>query len=591
MIVYIIKSCLCLILLLAIYLIFLESEKMHQFNRFFLLGALVLGLTVPFINFEFDVVTEPDNKILLLTESFETSSGVISAISRSSSDYIDDIIYHDRKEKESGSDEAIKPDNQSEKAIHGNHSTSSEASIISPIYIFIIAYATVEFILLYRMLFGLVSFYTTRRASRLTNYGSATLALVSDSIVPHTFLNTIYVNKDQFESGELSKQILDHELTHAKQKHSLDVLLIEILRLIFWFNPVFYFYKRAIQINHEFLADESVIKNTQDSVSYQKLLLGSIFSTYKTSMASSFNYSLTKKRFKMMKKEHSKLAAVSKKMLLIPLLACTVFVFCTDSSNEKKEYKIDGVKYISYSWEGFRSNEPILARPEDVAQTLNLGARKYYDREGNLFTGEWILYHKDDENKVSTRSEIKEGKLLTRVQYVNQEKFSVMRTSYISDTVSTAMFSSENKLVAHNTITIDSSISPVLIQAIDTSGVWGEHYFIGSEIDRDSLKDVTLGIKYDTERNIEETYLLSNEGEIPLTNRYKEVATVNAKKIYDSAVSEYQRLIAKGDKEQVEFAYQELKHLRSRWLAFRREFYKNKPMLPIAPLPDPPSEL
>jgi len=240
-------------------------------------------------------------------------------------------------------------------------------------------YGSVTLVLLTKLLLGLVTFYRKRALNKHAVYGTANVVLIPEPTVPHTFLNTIYVYKEDYEKGRLSKQILDHELTHAKQKHSLDVLFIELLRVVFWFNPIFYLYKRAIQINHEFLADDSVISKTKDTVSYQKLLISSIFPSYKTSLASSFNYSLTKKRFNMMMKEYSFLSVATKKIVMIPILLSVVLIFCTDN-NSPDDVLYPSVK-LSYGAEEINGYMHTVAKNSD----------------GELFTGtQRMRFKKDD---------------------------------------------------------------------------------------------------------------------------------------------------------------------------------------------------
>jgi beta-lactamase regulating signal transducer with metallopeptidase domain len=87
-------------------------------------------------------------------------------------------------------------------------------------------------------------------------------------------------------------------------KHSLDILLIETLKVLFWFNPIFIFYKKAIQLNHEFLADEKVVKSHNDVPFYQNLLISKANANPTYYLASNLNYSVTKKRLIMMTKPH-----------------------------------------------------------------------------------------------------------------------------------------------------------------------------------------------------------------------------------------------------------------------------------------------
>lgn len=383
MILYLIESSLCLIVLLAVYLIFLEREKMHRFNRFFLLFAVMVGLTVPQINFNLNSnVSVAGIELENVERVVQLPAKTINELSTSSTELITETISSVPKIKDRLTDknisakEVLGVENSTaieEHTISGNGNSFNLSDAILLLYLFI------TFSLILRLIYGLYVFRAKKRSAAIINYGSAHLALVSAKIVPHTFLNTIYVNKTQFESGELSKEILDHELTHARQKHSWDVLFIELLRVVFWFNPVFHFYKRAIQINHEFLADDSVISKTQDSVSYQKLLMDSIFPTYQTNLASTFNYSLTKKRLKMMVKESSILSLATRKIILLPVILSVVLIFCTETKVP------DDVLYpsveLSYGAEEINGYMHSVAKNSD----------------GELFTGTQIMRFKIDD--------------------------------------------------------------------------------------------------------------------------------------------------------------------------------------------------
>ena len=71
----------------------------------------------------------------------------------------------------------------------------------------------------------------------------------------------------------MPSELIAHEKAHLDQKHTLDVLFVEILQIVFWFNPLLLFYKRAIKLNHEFLADQAVNAQFQSVKNYQNLLL------------------------------------------------------------------------------------------------------------------------------------------------------------------------------------------------------------------------------------------------------------------------------------------------------------------------------
>jgi hypothetical protein len=101
-------------------------------------------------------------------------------------------------------------------------------------------------------------------------YKNATLVLVDEKTLPHTFLNHIFVNFDDYNQRTIEDELYTHELVHVTQKHTLDILFIELLITIFWFNPLLYLYKKAIQLNHEFLADQKVVESYNNVPFYQR---------------------------------------------------------------------------------------------------------------------------------------------------------------------------------------------------------------------------------------------------------------------------------------------------------------------------------
>jgi hypothetical protein len=118
-----------------------------------------------------------------------------------------------------------------------------------------------------------------------------------------------------------------HELAHVKQKHSLDILMVELLQIVFWFIPILSIYRKAIKLNHEFLADTAVLKKHKNIVYYQQLLLATASFNSQHYLASSINYSVTKKRLEMMTKHTKKAKTWIKSLVLIPLFSFLLYSF------------------------------------------------------------------------------------------------------------------------------------------------------------------------------------------------------------------------------------------------------------------------
>ena len=181
--------------------------------------------------------------------------------------------------------------------------------------------------------------------------------LLKEKIVPYTFLHYIFVNKKTYQSNTVKEQILTHELAHVQQKHSLDVLFIEVLQNLFWFNPIFRYYKKAIQLNHEFLADDAVLKSHQNITEYQYVLLNTIAQNNNIYLASNLNYSLTKKRLLMMTTPSSKTKILLKKLLVLPLTAGFIFAFAQRVEAQEKKKELIKVVEVKFDEKGISKKE------------------------------------------------------------------------------------------------------------------------------------------------------------------------------------------------------------------------------------------
>jgi hypothetical protein len=143
----------------------------------------------------------------------------------------------------------------------------------------------------------------------------------------HSFGNTIFVSQSDYQNDEIDTALLQHELIHVRQKHTIDIIFIELMQVVFWFNPVFIWLKSAIRLNHEYLADESASSVTPTVAHYEQLLVNYIIRRKKQELSSYFKYSFTKKRINMLSSSKSKMKAIVKQLVIIPLLLALFFTF------------------------------------------------------------------------------------------------------------------------------------------------------------------------------------------------------------------------------------------------------------------------
>ncbi|WBL25285.1 M56 family metallopeptidase [Zunongwangia sp. HGR-M22] len=174
---------------------------------------------------------------------------------------------------------------------------------------------------------------------------------IPNSKMAFTFLKTVFLGSEI--SAEEREQILAHELIHVSQKHSFDLLLFEILKVLLWFNPLVYVFQNRIALLHEFIADEQVLKQTSKK-HYFNQLLNSAFETQNLSFTNQFfNHSLIKKRIVMLQKNKSKAIAKFKFLLVVPVLAMMlIYVSCSDGgASMKKESPTESFSQIINSIE------------------------------------------------------------------------------------------------------------------------------------------------------------------------------------------------------------------------------------------------
>lgn len=147
-----------------------------------------------------------------------------------------------------------------------------------------------------------------------------------------SFFNKIVVNNNLPQKEQIEK----HEQTHARQFHSADVLFLELLCIINWFNPIMYLYKTSIKHIHEFIADEQALSNKNNKKDYAMLLFSKSFGINPNHLTNNFfNQSLLKRRIQMLQKSKSKKTAILKYGLSAPLFIIAMML----SSATISEYK------------------------------------------------------------------------------------------------------------------------------------------------------------------------------------------------------------------------------------------------------------
>ncbi len=205
-------------------------------------------------------------------------------------------------------------------------------------------FLTVEFVWYTGMLVSLLLFcfklykiIKLRQSGNKTKVSGHTIVSLPGTNTAFSFFNTIFLGTRLSETQKTN--ILLHEKIHVSQYHSLDLILFEILRIIFWFNPLVYIYQSRMAILQEYIADAKAVSKTNKKEYYQDLL-SQIFQTDKISFINTFfNHSLIKNRIVMLSKSKSKKIFQLKYLLLLPVV-CSMLIYTSCSQDARAQNSI-----------------------------------------------------------------------------------------------------------------------------------------------------------------------------------------------------------------------------------------------------------
>ncbi|MEM7660502.1 MAG: hypothetical protein AAF399_30650 [Bacteroidota bacterium] len=267
MITYLLRSTLCLGALWLVYRGWLERESCHRFKRAYLLASLILGLILPLISLEIPVLGAVETEALTsLTEvPWMMSTPLLE-----------------------DADEPL------------SESTLSWFHLVWVIYGGIVL---LQFLRKGRVWLDLHR--RIQQGSRIP-FRDGYLVLSAEEVAPHSFGRNVLVSERAYQAGELDPALLEHEYAHVQQYHSLDILLLQLLSVCCWWQPMLRPFAKAIRLNHEFLADEVAVQQAPSIHAYQHLLLNQLRPGPPVpTLASASTFFLTQQRFTMMHRTNS----------------------------------------------------------------------------------------------------------------------------------------------------------------------------------------------------------------------------------------------------------------------------------------------
>ncbi len=273
--IYILKMILVSGVLLGYYWISLRNTRFHHYNRFYLVGVVLLSLLLPLLDLNWFVVSAPQT-----------------------------------------------PQVQQVIAFINQPSQVVEASISWDRVLFI-ALLSVSVLLLLVFLHGIYNVFKLKSKSKITVTEQFDFVETSLNEAPFSFFRNLFWRNDLSLTDETGQRILKHELTHIQQLHSIDKVFVSVAAYVFWMNPVFWLIRRELEVVHEFIADEKAIAE-EDASLLAAMLLKSHYPSSILSVGQSFFYSSIKRRIIMLTSSKKVSYSYARRILVLPVAIAIV---------------------------------------------------------------------------------------------------------------------------------------------------------------------------------------------------------------------------------------------------------------------------
>lgn len=293
MIINIITTFIATAILWLTYRLLFRNCNRFQFNRFMLLSMTAFAFALPFIH-----ITIP----MQIPENVAFTQNIPNYF------MLQEVVV---------------------KAKNASHNSFNWLNIVAIVYIIGVI------LFLAKLTFNILKIRKIAMANASESICEINIVMTEEEHIPYSFMNNIFLPK-----GGTDPKILKHEMSHVRNRHSYDIVFIEIATAFQWFNPFIYLIKKDLQNIHEYTADRDVIDNGADKTDYMMLILQQCTASgtsarpgASTSIGNNFSFSLTKKRIKMITKKKKTKGLIFKALLTTPVFALLLLANCIPNNN------------------------------------------------------------------------------------------------------------------------------------------------------------------------------------------------------------------------------------------------------------------
>ncbi|WP_026763085.1 M56/M15 family metallopeptidase [Sediminibacterium salmoneum] len=278
---YFLQVVFCSAIMMGYYWLVLRDNKFHQYNRFYLLAIAVLSWLIPLIKIQWNesTFTGDDNIYYLLSAVASNNTELESSFSQ-----------------------------------HWYSITWQRG-----LQLLYIGGVSVLFV---SLMISLIRIFQLLKQSSAKKLGTIDLIMTNAKGTPYSFFQFIFWNEAIDLSSATGQQILQHEITHVKEKHSFDKLLMQCILIAGWMNPVFWLIKKELHMIHEFIADKKSVESG-DTASLAQMLLTTAYPQQTFKLTNPFFFSPIKRRIAMLSKSNTRFSYL-RRLIVLPLLAIIV---------------------------------------------------------------------------------------------------------------------------------------------------------------------------------------------------------------------------------------------------------------------------
>ncbi|MEP3388008.1 MAG: M56 family metallopeptidase [Reichenbachiella sp.] len=307
---YLMESSVLLACLYALYVLILRKETFFSLNRFYLIAIVLFSLAIPLLSFDFDPAPAAQLPIRQLSEAR--------------------TIYYDAFADWTYAHQQTTTPTTANQSSWFSELNWTQLALWAMVGVYLIG----VIVCLSRTVWAVQWIYGLIRRQGWESLDNLKVVKVKNPMAPFSFLNYVFVHEEMMGTTEFD-HILAHERTHVQQRHSLDLIFVQLLAAFFWFNPVIWQLIKSLKTTHEYIADNKILNEGYSLVEYQTLLLRQLISNNSYGLVHNFNLSFIKKRITMMTNKKS--GAMGKVKVALALIFTAGFSMAMIQCNSAAE--------------------------------------------------------------------------------------------------------------------------------------------------------------------------------------------------------------------------------------------------------------